>query len=35
MSTYESLSLMFNFGSYTVALLAVVISLYAIKQTKK
>ncbi|WP_141240360.1 putative holin-like toxin [Paenibacillus odorifer] len=35
MSTYESLSLMLNFGSYTVTILALVISVQALRQTKK
>ncbi|WP_440961243.1 putative holin-like toxin [Paenibacillus nitricinens] len=35
MSTYESLSLMFNFGNYTIAVMALIISIQALRQTKK
>ncbi|WP_449603633.1 putative holin-like toxin [Paenibacillus sp. Marseille-Q9583] len=35
MSIFESLSLMLTFGSYTVSTMAVVISVQALKQTKK
>ncbi|WP_445671777.1 putative holin-like toxin [Paenibacillus sp. FSL L8-0708] len=35
MSTYESLSLIIDFGEYTIAMMALIISIQALRQTKK